>query len=102
VTRIPHQWLRQIGTPEEFEQARLINTAHVFNLTLEKVIQKFGQRPFGKMTNTWKQFIQQFGDGDELWFFSSPDNSFAKGLGCQGYAIVRGGVIFDTFVTLRT
>jgi hypothetical protein len=102
MVEIPHQWLRQAGTPEQFERVRLERAAAAFNLPLEKVAQKFADRPFGEMTKAWRTLLQQLGEGDELWFFSSPDDTFAKKLGCQGYAIVRDGVIRDTLVTLRT
>jgi len=32
MTDIPRDWLRQKGTPQEFEQARLQRTAAAFNL----------------------------------------------------------------------
>jgi hypothetical protein len=102
MTDIPHQWLQRAGTPEEFERARLERTAASFNLPFEKVAQKFAERPFGEMTDAWRRFVHQLGERDELWFFSSPDDTFAKKLGCQGYAIVREGIIRDTLITLRT
>jgi hypothetical protein len=99
---IPHQWLRRAGTPDEFEQAQLERAATAFNLPFEKVAQKFSARPFGEMTARWRDFVRQVGDEYELWFFSSPDDTFAKKLGCQGYAIVRDGIIRETLITLRT
>ena len=102
MTDIPHQWLRKAGTPAEFERTRLEHTAAAFNLPFEKVAQKFAERPFGEMTDAWRRFVQQLGERDELWFFSSPDDTFAKKLGCQGYAIVRDGIIHETLITLQT
>ena len=99
---IPPQWLRQRGTPEEFERTQLERAALAFNLPVEKVVEKLGARPFGSMTDRWREFVQQLGKGDELWFFSSPNHTFAKKLGCQGYAVVREGVIRNTLITLRT
>jgi hypothetical protein len=99
---IPHQWLRKVGTRAEFERARLESTAAAFNLPFEKVAQKFANRPFGEMNDAWLRFVQQLGEGDELWFFSSPDDTFVRKCGCLGYAIVRDGIIRDTFITLMT
>jgi hypothetical protein len=76
--------------------------ATAFNLPFDKVAKKFAGRPFGEMTLAWQQFLRELREGDELWLFSSPENTFAMKLGCQGYAIVRGGVILHTLVTLRT
>jgi hypothetical protein len=102
MTDIPHDWLRQKGTPEEFERARLERSAAAFNLPFERVAQKFASRPFGTLTEAWRSFIGRMEPGDELWSFSSPDGSFAKKLGCQGFAIVRGSAIRDTLITLET
>lgn len=102
MTDIPRHWLRRSGTPEQFEHARLERTAAAFNLPFEKVAAKFSARPFGEMTDSWRRLVQQLQAGDELWFFSSPDDTFPKKLGCQGYAIVRDGIIHETLITLQT
>jgi hypothetical protein len=100
---IPKHWLRRCATPAEFEREQLERTAAAWSLPIEKVVQKFEQRPFRSgTTERWRAFVQQLGDGDELWLFSSPDDMFAKKLGCMGYAIVRDGEIRDTLVLLRT
>lgn len=31
------------------------------------------------MTDAWRKFVQQLDEQDELWLFSSPDDSFGKG-----------------------
>ncbi len=100
--QIPHQWLRQKGTPQDFERARLERTAAAFHIPLEVVDRNFANRPFGEMTDAWRAFLAKMVPDDELWSFSSPDSTFAKKLGCTGFAIVRAGAIVDTFVTLRT
>jgi len=102
MTDIPHEWLQRVGTPEEFERARLERTAAAFNLPFEKVAEKFAACPFGEMTDSWRRFVQSLREGDELWSFSSPDVTFSKKLGCQGYAIVRDGIIHETLITLQT
>jgi hypothetical protein len=102
MTDIPHTWLRQKGTPEEFERARLERMAAASKLPFEKVAQKFAPRPFGALTDAWRSFVGRMGPGDELWAFSSPDETHRQKLGCQGFAIVRGGTIRDTLITLQT
>lgn len=101
-TSIPIRWLRQKGTVAEFERAELQRKAAAFNLPFEKVAQKFGARPFANMTDGWRKFVGEQQEQDELWSFSSPEETFVKKLGCSGYALVRDGVIVSTFVTLRT
>jgi hypothetical protein len=99
---ILQKWLQRSGTPEEFESAALERKAAAFNLPVEKVKQKFGDRPFGMMTDKWREFVLQLREEDELWFFCSPPDTFQKKLGCQGFAILREGNIRATLVTLRT
>jgi hypothetical protein len=101
-TTIPREWLRRTGTPEQFEREQLERAAMAFNLPVEKVVQKLDGLAFGDLNGRWQDFVKRLAKDDELWFFSSPSHTFAKKLGCQGYAIVRDGVICDTFVTLRT
>jgi hypothetical protein len=99
---IPREWLRRTATPEDFERASLERKAAAFDLPFEKVAENFGARPFGALTDQWQNLVKQLTEEDELWFFSSPDDTFAKKLGCQGYAIVRHGVVRKTLFTLRT
>src|SRR5436190_581776 len=102
MANIPHQWLRKRGTRAEFERAHLERTAALFNLPFEKVAKKFGDRPFGERNDGWVRFVQQLAEGDELWFFSSPADTFVRKCGCVGYAIVRDGIVRDTLITLMT
>ena len=71
-----------------------------FNLPFEKVAEKFGSRPFGRQTDEWHKFVEKLGENDELWYFNSGGDSWAKKLGRAGYAIVRNGVIRETFRTI--
>jgi hypothetical protein len=48
------------------------------------------------------RFVQQLAEGDELWFFSSPADTFVRKCGCVGYSIVRDGIVRDTLITLMT
>ena len=38
-------------------------------------------------------------ENDELWKFSSPPDSWQLLCGRSGYALVRNGVVIDTFIT---
>jgi hypothetical protein len=91
-----------MGTPEEFERAQMERLAAAFNISFEKVARQFGTRPFGKMTDKWRVFVAKIEPKDELWSFRNSDEAFAKKLGCQGFAIVRDGIIRETFVTSKT
>jgi hypothetical protein len=99
---IPANWLREKGIPEEFERSRLAAMAEGFGIPFDKVITKFGERPFGEMTDKWRAFVAGIQDCDELWSFSSPPHTFKSKLGCSGFAIVRDGKVRDTLVMVRS
>src|SRR5262245_16640216 len=101
-SKIPLNWLRDVGTPEEFERTQLESMATGFHLPYEKVVEKFGARPFGTKTEEWREFVKDLSDGDQLWSFSSPEHTFAKKLGCAGFAIVREGAVRKILITLMT
>jgi len=96
------QWLQRRGTVEEFEQEALRRKSDSFGVPLDKAKAKLGERPFGTMTDSWKKFVENIESEDELWFFSSPPESFSKELGCNGFAILRDGKIHRTLVMVRT
>ncbi len=97
ITDVPIEWLQRKGTLSEFERAQLEQTAAAFNLPFERVIEKFGNRPFGDLTEPLRMFAKKKEESDELWSFSS---HFGGKTGCRGFAIVRAGEIRGTFVTL--
>ena len=102
ITDIPYEWLRRKGTATEFERESLQQKARAFNLPLEKVVQKFGTKPFGHMTDNWRNFIAKIEPEDELWKFASPVGMFSKKLGCLGFAIVRDGTIRATLIMMMS
>jgi hypothetical protein len=48
----------------------------------------------------WNPFIAEMITGDELWKFRSPAHTWANMAGRAGFAIVRGGKILRSLVTL--
>jgi len=99
---IKNEWLVRHKTPEEFEREALERKASSFNISLKKVVQQLGERPFGNMTEKWNEFIARMQNGDEFWFFNTPRQTFVKGMGCNGYAILRNGEVVETPAMLRT
>ena len=51
-------------------------------------------------SNDWFQFKKTIRKGDELWFFRSEVETWRKGMGKEGYCIVRGGEIIKSFFTV--
>ena len=49
----------------------------------------------------WRAFLAQMQEGDELWIFCSPAESWEHMAGRGGIAVVRHGKVVGTFVTLR-
>jgi len=47
----------------------------------------------------WHTFRAQLDEGDELWTFSSPVETWMKLCGRAGFAIVRGGRVVKTIIT---
>lgn len=39
----------------------------------------------------WAEFVDLMSSGDELWRYSSPQESWDQGMGSAGFAIVRAG-----------
>ena len=102
MTTIPIEWLQHEASVKDFESEELLRKADVFSIPLAKIEAKLGKNPFGHMTDAWKNFTDALEPEDQLWSFSSPEESFAKKLGCSGYAIVREGRICDTLIMVMT
>jgi hypothetical protein len=49
----------------------------------------------------WQKLKRQAGEGDEVWAFSSPANTWKKQGKYIGYALVRDGKILQSEVVIR-
>lgn len=56
-------------------------------------------RPFGRLQGQWEQMKSQMAEGDELWSFVSPLDSWRHLAGRAGVALVRNGEIIGHLVT---
>jgi len=56
--------------------------------------------PFGFNNNEWRELLAQMQDGDELWTFSTSDESWDNMAGRAGVSLVRRGKIIDSIVTM--
>ena len=99
---VPDSWLVCTKSPKDFEQDALEGKASAFSIPLEKVIAKFRDRPFGHMTDAWRNFIAGMEPGDELWSFQTPDKMIKSKMGAIGFAIRREGKTIDSFTMVRT
>ena len=57
------------------------------------------QVPFGYCFAQWQRLLSRMHDGDELWEFSSGDQSWEDLAGREGIALVREGKIIDDVLT---
>ena len=83
-------WLKKRVTVEEVEAAHMIQTDR---LGPEPV-------PFGFQNGKWRSLIDQMEEGDELWTFSSSQESWARLCGCAGIALVRNSEVVNSIVTM--
>lgn len=82
-------WLQTKRTREELEAENMVERK---NLWPQPV-------PFGFMYPEWKQLLAQQQPGDELWTFSSSNESWEEMAGRKGIALVRQGEVVDHIVT---
>jgi len=62
---------------------------------------RLGDRPvpFGFSNSEWRELLAIMQDGDELWTFSTSNESWDNMAGRAGVSLVRGGKIIDSIVT---
>lgn len=84
------EWLKTRITLEQIEQEHMVKE------------ERLGPDPvlFGFQNSIWMEFQKQIREGDELWNFSSPAESWWELCGRAGIALVRNGEIEDSFVTM--
>ena len=57
-------------------------------------------RPFGFQSGEWESLKASMQPGDEIWTFSSPEDSWKNDAGRAGVALVRAGVPIKAIVTV--
>lgn len=57
--------------------------------------------PFAFMHGEWLSFKSRLRPGDEIVAFNSGGDSWHHLAGEMGYAMLRGGCVIETFVTMR-
>jgi len=56
--------------------------------------------PFGHSHKKWLELKGKMREGDEIWYFNSPDSTWANLCGRAGLCIVRNGQIVDSLVLM--
>jgi hypothetical protein len=57
--------------------------------------------PFGFCNREWEALKEKMEPGDEIWFWSSDEDSWKRMMGWEGMALVRQGEIIDFFLTAQ-
>ncbi len=83
------EWLRKLVTVAEAEAANMVQ------------IDKLGPKPipFGFINDRWRALLSKLQEGDELWEFRSPPDSWANMAGRAGIALIRDGNVLDWIVS---
>jgi hypothetical protein len=70
----------------------------------ERTTLEAAEERFRRLTGSplWKDFRAKYRDGDELWYFRSPAETWPRKCGAAGVAIMRGGQVAAHFVALRS
>jgi hypothetical protein len=55
--------------------------------------------PFGYCNHQWEALKAKMEPGDEVWFWSTDQESWERLMGWEGMALVRHGEIIDFFLT---
>jgi hypothetical protein len=83
------EWLRKRVTPEEAEASNMVRSEQ---LGPDPV-------PFGFVNADWKELLAQMSEGDELWEFRSPPETWVRLCGSAGYALIRRGKVIASVET---
>lgn len=77
-----NEYLRRKATVPEWEAENLLDGV-----------------PFGHCHREWGALKARMEPGDEVWFWSSDEESWRRMMGWEGMALVRRGEIVDYFLT---
>lgn len=85
---IPQEWLKEQVSVTEAEATHTYSKPPII-----------AGIPFGFANADWIEFKSLMQSGDELWFYSSPQESWDELMGTEGYVIIREGKIIAEMVT---
>ena len=84
------RWLQSQTTIDEAEAANMVKDDQ---LGPDPV-------PFGFINEEWKELLKQMQEGDELWEFESPPETWENLAGRKGIALIRNCQVIAYIVTL--
>ena len=81
--------ITKYGSVKEAEAANMVTDARLGDAPV----------PFGSCNDAWNQLLAQMQDGDELWTFSTSEESWEHLVGRAGVSLVRHGEVIGSIVT---
>lgn len=76
-----HRFIRKYVSVQEVENENMVTDSRLGDAPV----------PFGFNNHQWGELLAEMRDGDELWTFSTSDESWENGCGRAGISLVRNG-----------
>jgi len=86
---IKKEWLKKRTTIEECETKNLVEDKRLGTTPV----------PFGFINHLWLNLKRKIQEGDELWEYCSPPETWENLCGREGVCLVRGEEIIDRIIT---
>jgi hypothetical protein len=86
---LKHKLLKKYCSIEEAENENMVTDSRLGDSPV----------PFGFNNNEWRELLTKMQDGDELWTFSTSDESWDNLAGRAGVSLVRDGKTVYSIVT---
>ena len=78
---LEHRFIKKYLSIEEAEKEHMVTDSRLGDAPV----------PFGFSNNQWRELLAEMIDGDELWTFSTSDESWDNSCGRAGVSLVRNG-----------
>ena len=69
------------------------------NVAEAEAANTYDGKAFGAMSREWEALKSKMLDGDTLWMFRSPKETWDEYMGVEGYAVMRGNDLVDFVIT---
>jgi hypothetical protein len=76
-----HRFIRKYASVQEAENENMVTDSRLGDVPV----------PFGFNNHQWRELLAEMQDGDELWTFTTSDESWDNGCGRAGISLVRNG-----------
>lgn len=95
---IPKEWLQAQVIVIDAEAAARLEFAQM-KVSEEVIMSYFPSPAFTRFQQRWDSFVARMQPGDALWWFKSPQETWASLCGRSGFAIIRGSKVVQEYTT---